>query len=81
MNLGEGSDEFDNMSDQEKMRRLDLVKEESIDTACAIMDIIDSADCKTIEDYQETFQKLLNRINITDVRFYNYLTSKSSRES
>lgn len=73
-------DEFDQMSEQERERRLDLVKTEAVETICTIMDIIDLSDCNTIEDYKEIFEKVLNRINITDVRFYNYLTSKSSRE-
>lgn len=73
-------DEFDQMSEQERERRLDLVKTEAVETICTIMDIIDLSDCNTIEDYKQIFEKVLNRINITDVRFYNYLTSKSSRE-
>ena len=75
----DNNDEFENMSEEEQARRLDIVKEEAIETACDLMDIIDACKCETIEDYQAVFIAIQNRINITDVRFYNYLTSRSSR--
>jgi hypothetical protein len=72
-------DEFDKMSDEEQIRRMEIVKKEAIETACDLMDIIDACNCETIEDYQAVFIAIQNRINITDIRFYNYLTSRSSR--
>jgi hypothetical protein len=72
-------DEFEKMSEEEQVRRMEIVKKEAIETACDLMDIIDSSNCKTIEDYRTVFAIIQNRINITDIRFYNYLTSRSSR--
>ena len=72
-------DEFEKMSEEEQVRRMEIVKKEAIETACDLMDIIDACKCETIEDYQAVFIAIQNRINITDIRFYNYLTSRSSR--
>lgn len=72
-------DEFEKMSEEEQNRRMEIVKKEAIETACDLIDIVDSCKCETIEDYQAVFTAIQNRINITDIRFYNYLTSRSSR--
>ena len=76
MNLDDAFEKFKLMEPDEQKRRMEHVKSEAIDTVCDIMYAIDSAYCETIDDYQCLFDAILNRINLTDVRFFNYLTAE-----
>lgn len=76
MNLDDAFEEFKYMSPEEQNRRMESVKSEAIDTVCYVMNAIDISCCETIDDYQSLFDDILNRINLTDVRFFNYLNAK-----
>lgn len=76
MKLDDTFEKFKLMEPDEQKRRMEHVKSEAIDTVCDIMYAIDSAYCETIDDYQRLFDAIFNRINLTDVRFFNYLTAE-----
>lgn len=76
MNLDDAFEEFKHMSPEEQNRRMENVKSEAIDTVCYVMNAIDNSYCETIDDYQCLFDDILNRINLTDIRFFNYLNAK-----